>query len=371
MGSNYNQEKTKAFEMGFKHQVAMFGPDLDVKGGISFVVLEYIKAGLSQKTKLTFIPTTKDCSKAQKVGFFLTALIKTIIWTSSNGKQIYHLHISQSGSFYRKFVLLIIAKLFKQKIVAHIHGSKFEEFINKNSFNRWLSYFMFNQADKVITLNEQWKNIVRKNVKKERVVKLYNPITSQEFCFKNKNHSGINVLFLGRLSKRKGTYDLLYCIKTLLNFFTEKNVKFFICGDGDIENVRSYTRKYRLNHVVSVPGWVTGKDKLSYLSKADIYVLPSYNEQMPMSILEAMGFGLPVISTFVGGIPEMVDSGENGILIAAGDKKALNEALKDLIEDSQKREKMGKKSLSIIKEKFNAKVVIEQLIKIYDSLQTV
>jgi glycosyltransferase involved in cell wall biosynthesis len=357
--------------MKFKHEVVMFGPDLDVKGGISFVVLEYLKAGLSQKTELTFIPTTKDGSIAQKVNFFFIVLVKSIIRNFKKEKKIYHLHVSQSGSFYRKFAILIIAKIFKKKVVAHIHGSKFQEFINKNPLNRRLSHVMFNQADKVVTLNEQWKSIVEKIVKKERVVKLYNPITLPEITFTNKKHHGINVLFLGRLSKRKGTYDLLYCIENQLNFFAEKNVEFFLCGDGDIENVRSYARKYKLNHVVRVPGWVSGKDKLSYLSKADIYVLPSYNEQMPMSILEAMGFGLPVISTFVGGIPEMVDPGENGILIAAGDKKALSAALKELIGDSEKRERMGNKSLSIVREKFDAKVIIEQLIKIYDSLQTV
>jgi glycosyltransferase involved in cell wall biosynthesis len=357
--------------MKFKHEVVMFGPDLDVMGGISFVVSEYIKAGLSQKTKLTFIPTTKDGSIAQKTGFFLIALLKTIFRNLKNEKKIFHLHISQNGSFYRKFTILIIAKLFKKKVVAHIHGSKFKEFINKNPLNRWLSHVMFKQACKVITLNEQWKNIVEKIVKKERVVKLYNPITAPKIYPKKNKKCEINVLFLGRLSKRKGIYDLLYCIESQLSFFTGKNVKFFLCGDGDIENVRLYANKYKLNHLVRVPGWVTGKEKLSYLSEADIYVLPSYNEQMPMSILEAMGHGLPVISTFVEGIPEMVKPGENGILIAAGDKNALNAALKDLIGDSQKRERMGKKSFSIVKEKFDAEIIIDQLIKIYDSLQTV
>ena len=354
--------------MGLKHEVIMFGPDLDVKGGISFVVLEYLKAGLEQKTNLNFIPTTRDCSKAQKAVFFLGAMVKLMTAVFKNKGAIYHLHISQDGSFFRKFTILIITKFFKQKVVAHIHGSKFKEFINKNFLNRWLSHVMFNKADMVITLNEQWKDLIKKIVNSARVEKLYNPITSPEFYFKNKNHCGINVLFLGRLSKRKGTYDLLYSIKIQKNFFIDKNVKFFICGDGDVDNVQSYVRKYKLNDVVSVPGWVSGKEKLSYLSKADIYVLPSYNEQMPMSILEAMGFGLPVISTFVGGIPEMVTPGENGILIEAGDKKALTAALKELSGDSKKRERMGKKSLSMVAEKFDSKVIIEQLIKIYDSL---
>ena len=232
-------------------------------------------------------------------------------------------------------------------MVAHIHGSKFEEFMNRNFLNRCLSHVMFNKADMVITLNEKWKNLIIKTANSERVVKLYNPITSTKYHIKNNNYRGINVLFLGRLSKRKGTYDLLHCIKNQKAFFIEKNVKFFLCGDGDIEIVRSYVRKHALNKVVSVPGWVSGQEKLSYLSKADIYVLPSYNEQMPMSILEAMGFGLPVISTFVGGIPEMVTPGENGILISAGDKKALTAALIDLTGDSKKREKMGKKAYQL------------------------
>lgn len=353
--------------MGPHIRVIMFGPDLDVMGGISYVVREYIKAGIQNRVDFKFIPTTKDLPKSKKILFFIGALTITLKMLQKRQDYICHLHVSQDGSFYRKLIIFLLSKMFNIRVIAHIHGSQFENFMTSTIINRWLSKIMFAKADKVIVLSESWHSLVKKFESKTKAVKLFNPIGEMKVCGKKKS-GVIRVLFLGRLSKRKGTYDLLRVVKKGKEYFTKENVSFIIAGDGDVVSVRDFVNRHGLNQLIDVPGWVSGDEKIRQLMSADIYLLPSYNEQMPMSILEAMSCELPIISTFVAGIPEMIEDGKNGILRKPGDKKGLFDALVELIEDEEKRTLMGKKSLKIIKEKFDSDVIINQLLSIYDGL---
>jgi glycosyltransferase involved in cell wall biosynthesis len=346
----------------------MFGPDLDVMGGITYVVREYIKAGLQNRVDLTFIPTTKDRSKSAKVFYFIMAITMTLKMLLQCHGDIYHLHVSQDGSFYRKLIILLLAKMFNRKVIVHIHGSQFEEFMTGALINRWLTKKMFVKADRVIVLSESWKSLVINFESNAKVVTVFNPIGKMRKCEKKKN-SVLRVLFLGRLSKRKGTYDLLQVVKNGKDYFTQKKVKFIIAGDGDVDAVREFVKYHELKPLIDVPGWVYGDEKNRCLLDADIYVLPSYSEQMPMSILEAMASQLPIISTFVAGIPEMVKNGINGKLIKPGDLKGLSDALTELIENKDLRRLMGEESFTIVAEKFDSKVIVRQLVEVYSGLK--
>ena len=98
---------------------------------------------------------------------------------------------------------------------------------------------------------------------------------------------------------------------------------------------------------------------------ADIFILPSYNEGLPMSILEAMSYGLPVISTPVGGIPEIVKDGVNGYLIFPGDNEALAEKIELLAKNKELRLRMGQENYKLVSQKYNAGTIINQLKILY------
>ena len=105
--------------------------------------------------------------------------------------------------------------------------------------------------------------------------------------------------------------------------------------------------------------------KYKYYKQADIYVLPSYAEGLPMSILEAASYGLPIVATRVGGIPEIIDDGVNGFLIDPGDKGALTDRLLRLIENPELRSQMGRAAYQKVKEKFDVDTVVKQLDSLY------
>ncbi|WP_169904383.1 glycosyltransferase [Desulfococcus multivorans] len=359
----------KAVRVKKKPLVAMFGPDLGLKGGISFVVLEYLKAGLHRKMPFIFIPTTTEGSRIKNALFFLKCIIITLRTMMRSRVDICHLHVSHYGSFYRKWVIFRIAKIFRCKVMVHIHGSNFERFMTENSFNRWMTRTVFNRADRVIVLSDEWKAGIEKFADKSHVVKLFNPAPRPRWVAVDHTRSALNILFLGRLSTRKGVYDLLECIGARRAFYEELGVRFTIAGDGDVDAVRAIVNRDGLNAIVNVPGWISGKVKERYLSNADIYVLPSYHEQLPMSILEAMAYGLPIVSTWVAGIPELVEDGVNGHLVDPGDIDGLGNALRTLVMSKEKRLSMGRESRQRVAGIFDAeKMITRELTALYERL---
>lgn len=350
-----------------KSKVIMLSPDLDVKGGISFVVREYYKAGLQNKIDLYFIPTHKDGSNLKKITVFLSSVIKFLSFIAKMRGMIVHFHTSQNGSFFRKFSIFCLAKLLGAKTIVHIHGSQFDIFMNKNIIFRVLTKVYFNCSDFIFVMSKNWVKIISEFSNNKKIHLVYNP--ASVFGQKKSRHDDfINVLFMGRLGKRKGIYDLLDCIIDNKEFFSSKNVKFILAGDGETSKVSEIVDKQQIAGLVEVPGWIADKEKQAYLERADILILPSYNEQMPMSILEAMGYSCSIIATNIAGIPDMVENGVNGFLFEPGDKNAMVEALKNLCSDAHLREKMGKKSLEIVNDKFESTKIINQLVQLYQDL---
>jgi glycosyltransferase involved in cell wall biosynthesis len=346
----------------------MLSPSLDVKGGISFVVQEYLKGGLKEKVDLHFIPTHKDGSHITKIGIFLVATCRFIALAPKMKHMIVHFHTSQNGSFFRKFALFCLAKLMGAKTVVHIHGSQFGTFMTQNILFRTLTQFYFDHADKILVMSKKWVERLSSFTENKNIDLLYNPVSLPKN--KKQPHGDLlTILFMGRLGERKGIYDLLEGIVDNKGYFLSKHVKFILAGDGDIERVRQYVTNNQLTEFVEVPGWIANEQKESYLRSSDILILPSYNEQMPMSILEAMAHGCPIVATNIAGIPDMVEQGSNGFLFEPGDIGAMIEALKKLCEDRNMRKKMGDKSRQLVENNFENTKIVMQLTAIYKDIR--
>jgi len=172
----------------------------------------------------------------------------------------------------------------------------------------------------------------------------------------------VTITKMGRLGKRKGTYDLLEAFSRIASKY--HHVHLIMAGDGDVEKIRKRVKKLGLEDRVEVPGWVSGHRVAEVYSTTDIYVLPSYNEGLPNSILEAMAWRLPVVATPVGGIPEAVIDGKTGFLVEAGDIDALFAALDRLLTDHYLRLKMGKAGFDRFKEKFDIEQIVQRVLKL-------
>nr|WP_290907306.1 glycosyltransferase [Anoxybacillus sp.] len=346
--------------------VLVIGSSLRDKGGIVTVINNIRNSFIAEKFELDMVETYIAGSKVEKIKIFLKGLFTFLYKLLNKRPDIIHIHMSYKGSFYRKSLFVLLAKILKVPTIIHVHGSSFKDFYKSlSTIQRNYVKYILNKADKLIVLSKEWENYFSEIVKKEKIQILYNGVKISGSSPSRMNDIPI-CLFLGRLGKRKGTYDLIEAIRIIKD--KGLKAKFLLAGDGEIENIQQCIKDYNLGDYVETLGWISGEQKLSLLQKADLFVLPSYNEGLPMAILEAMDFGLPVISTPVGGIPEVIKNEENGFLVQPGDIKELASAIEKIIVDKNVRERIGMNNKQKIKEKFDLDVLLRDLEKLYNNL---
>ena len=322
---------------------------------------------------MRFIPSYSGNSRIADVILFAIAIFRVFFLCLFERRAVFHIHSSTYASFFRKSLLARCCLLFRKKVILHIHGADFDKFIDDISY-RWRKRVIevLNAVDMVVVLSESWKVFFEKHVATEKISVIVNPSSTYDpACAKmranrrkEQRDAPVKILFIGRIGQRKGSYDLIEAVKKLrsLNFTLD------MVGDGEGDIIREIVSANGLGNTVFVYDWVSHKDIGDWYNKADILVLPSYAEGLPMSILEAIGKGLPVISTNVGGIPEAVIDGINGFIISPGDVEALSEKMGVLINDASLRVEMGNNSLKIAEEKFSIEKNCSLLKELYCKL---
>jgi glycosyltransferase involved in cell wall biosynthesis len=175
----------------------------------------------------------------------------------------------------------------------------------------------------------------------------------------------ICVTILGYLGHQKGTFDILKVAKKIENILPD--MKFLFIGGGEIEKFTNLVREEHISNV-SFLGRLDDETCIRTLQSSDVFLLPSHAEGQPIALLEAMATGLPVISTTVGSIPEVVKERTNGFLVNPGDTDSIIECLKKLAFDEDLRIRMGRQNALEAKEKYNLERVMTEIEHIYDGL---
>lgn len=323
-------------------QVIMLGAGLNVMGGISSVEKLILEQGVDE-VNLKHIPTLEDGSNLKKIFIFQKALIKFLLTLSLEKVHLVHIHFSSRGSTFRTAILVVISVIFRKPIVLHAHGSGFDVFYGK--LPSWIQQtinYLFSFCSSFITLSDSWKKFYVTNLtlKENKIVVLPNPVKLPIQSKDRKNSNAINFLFLGRIGKRKGAFELIRAFSCILSH-DRNQASLTIAGDGDIEIARNLVRDLKLTDRVKILDWVNSFERDALLTKSDVFVLPSHNEGLPMALIEAMSFGLSVISTPVGGIPELISHGKNGLLIEPGNVQELSSAMLSLVENKDMRKSLG------------------------------
>ena len=292
--------------------------------------------------------------KLQRMVFFSFRLV---FFLAKYRPDIVYFTIMPTGKiFYRDAFFALLIRFFCPKLILHLHGKGIYQTTQRSRFKKIL-YKKVLRSSKLICLSHTLKDDVSHLIEKEPYI-LANgvPIMKVENTYKNKN-SVPNILFLSNLVKSKG-------IEVFLNSIVELNklgLKFEVSIIGNsvdytIEEANFFCRENNLENKVFVLGPKYGKDKVEALYKSDIFVLPSFNECFPLAILEAMQAGKPIVSTKVGGIPDIIKDGIEGFLVEPNNTQKLTEVLKLLINDEALRLKLGEGA----RNKFIANYTLEQ-----------
>ena len=348
-------------------KICMIVPSFTAKGGIASVVSGYRNSELEKQYNIRYIETYTDKNKVCKVLKAISAYLKFLLCLIFWKPDLVHIHSSFNGSFYRKLPFIYLSSWWHKPIVNHVHGAEFEQFYLKASGkkqNKVKSAYL--RCQKIVALSEEWKGNLSHIVSEDKIEVIENYSIIQD---KERREPGQTILFLGFLCERKGCYDIPNVVKKVVAKYPD--VRFVLAGSGSEADERKMKELVRNNNIESnvlFPGWVRGNQKNDLLSDADIFFLPSYNEGKPMAILDAMGYGLPIISTDVGGISNIVHNGENGYILIPGDIQGFADAIVKLLEDKELMIKMGKESLKIIEQGYSLDAHIQKISDLYEHL---
>ncbi len=330
-------------------------------GGISAVV-NYWSAYFDG---LQYYPMYKAGGRLTKGWWFVSSYVRMALKMTFDRKvKIMHLHTAADGSFRRHSSLVRLGRFFGKKIILHIHASRFKDFYNESSEREKEKIMQtLRAADKIIVLSRSWKDWFRSiGIDQEALIILHNITPEPARIPSAKVKDGkTHFLFLGEIGQRKGVFDIIRAISTHLNK-AEGRIELKIGGNRNEDKLMSAIKDNGLEGTVTFEGWVGGERKLRLLNWADVYILPSFNEGLPISILEAMSYGCPIISTEVGGIPEVVT--DNGVLVTPGNTEEIWAAMSRYICNPELIEKEGKASLVNVRP-YLAESVMKDLRNIY------
>lgn len=354
-------------------QVIITSPSLDSSQNVSgissvtqFIIennggVEYIHFELGRKDK-------------EKGGWRrITAILKKVNEWRSVLKQypeaIIHYNFPLSGpSILRDPMFMLIARRHHRKMIIHVHGGVFLTSPSTPWLLERIMHWVFSGAEPVVVLSDSEKDVLLSRFHCNDISVLPNCIDLSEATnFKRQVLSStLELGYLGRIVESKGMNELLDACKKL----KQQGIPFRLHIAGKEEKEGQFLPKYKqiLGENFIYEGTVSGKSKTAFLKQIDTFVLPSYFEGLPMSLLEAMSFACVPITTMVGSIPSVVESGRNGIAITPHSASDIVEVVNHLFEDYALRIELSKNAQQMIFRFLSPTQYIKTLNSIYQKL---
>lgn len=344
-----------------KKYVLVVATSSKTRGGITAVISAYRTTKFWNDFNCVWVETHIDKTSIAKILFFVRSLLKFIVLLPK--ASLVHVHLSAPMSAIRKYPFLFLAKTLKIPIIIHFHAFSAESTIDKKYSKLYTA--IFRMANTIIVLSESWRNGLIKdlNISSSKIKVLYNPCPIIQ---ENKNPIKTNtILYAGTVENRKGYKDLLNSFAIIAKIYPDWTLIF--AGNGEINEGILLAKKLHIENQVIFKGWVSGDEKNQLFSEASIFCLPSYAEGFPMAVLDAWAYGLPVITTPVGGIPDVAKDGTNMLLFNPGDIQSLSEKLKIMISDRALRNSISKASVEFSLNEFSLTRIVNQLNKLYQN----
>lgn len=343
-------------------KVLMIGPDRSVHGGISGVVNNYYDAGITEKIDLNYIGTMVEGSKLRKLWQAVKAYGKFLAVLPQY--PIVHVNVASDSSYYRKSLFIKAAKRAGKKIVIHQHGGDFENFYKKEQSDRGRAKIrqVLGMGDVFLVLSPVLEQFFKGILDPDRVILFPNAVAVPDSI--EKEYGKQRILFLGRLCKEKGLRELFSILPQLHEQFPQ--MRLLLGGIWEDEELREEAEKMR--EYVTDLGWLQVEAKKDYLRISDLFVFPTYFEGQPVSVLEAMAYQCGIVATNVGGIPQMIESEQTGLLIEPKDPEGLKSALQKLLSDPELCERLGENAGAKVQKEFSIEKSLQELIKIYQQL---
>ena len=362
-------------------RILMGGPMNGPIGGMQTWCEDYLRTGLTTDFAISYCRTHQLRSVFTTHGPVCTALkllnavLVNLAWLGMlliRRPHIAHVHTNSYAGFYRISILMLLGRMLGVKTLLHIHGAEFDRFYERSSpLFRGLIRRLININSAAIVLSEQWRRFfLGIGVRSDKLVVLPNAVFLPEAQGNAARDAGqpVTVLYLSRLCARKGIFELIDALGQQPEAMRCARVVLVGPCEDDWQKVADLVSQRGLTDKVTMPGSKVGAEKDAAYASADLYVLPSHAEGMPIGLLEAMSFGLACVTTPVGGIPEVITDGQNGLLVPAADARALGEAIGRLVTNAELRTRLGAAARATVEQQFSWQAREGQLREIYHRL---
>ena len=358
--------------------VIVVGPPATQMGGMASVVRQVLEIDFgrhyrTQAVPCTFAPETGETFRARvrrhisQVGRLGEAIRR---WRAP----IVHLHTCSGFSFFRSAVDMLAAQRLGARVLLHIHGAAFDRFFAEAGFlKRRLISASLSRADGVIALSKQWRRKLQDMAPFGRICVVENAVAIpplRQPQQREQMDSVCHFLLLARMDAWKGIDDLLTACAQL----RDRGVAFTLTlagPPGSAGNAEQMERKIadrNLGSAVTYVGPALGREKLRLFESANVYVQPSHHEGMPISLLEALAHGLPVIATTVGAVPEVITQNQEGLLVPPHNPDLLAAAMGDLAGDAGRRARMSVAARCTAERRFSLDRLRDDLVRLYDAV---
>lgn len=332
----------------------MVGPDLSAQGGVSRVVTIWRQANFFVGYDLAYIASCSDTSKNK-----ILTLLKGI-WSFLSilaQAELVYIHSSAHTSFYRKSIFLLLARLFAKKVILHIHPSGFYDFYsNLKGFRESYAKFVFDQVFTFVVLADKMKQNISEQFPRTPIHVLRNAVNIQEMASRVEiQRKTGELLYLGWYIRAKGVYELVDAAELLSQRGISFHLNFF--GTKEIEKLTAYVHEKKMDDLITVNGWIGVEEKLRALYGSSMLILPSHSEGIPNVILEAMATRTPIVSTFVGGIKEVLRDGENALIAEVNNADDLSVKIARMLEDHDLRNRLADTAYREVVEKYDVSVI--------------
>jgi len=301
----------------------------------------------------------------------LVDLIRLVLMLLVRKHDAYHVNPSFNfNSLIRDGLFLLVLRAFgKKNVIVTFHGwdSPVAENVANSRVKLWLFNAAYSWTRCIMVLAEEFRVwMIEHGVAAEKVGVFTTMFDGTEFKSSRKtahNH-GYVVLYLSRIVKEKGVFEAISAIEGLSKDFPD--IKLVVAGTGpDEARAREFVRELGVEGAVEFLGYVRGEEKVDAFMAADLFLLPSYGEGCPVSMMEAMAAGLPIVTTPVGGIPAIIKQDVNGILLDSVTNETVADAIRKFLKDYEYGEKISNNNYKEAWEKYDARIITKIFERLY------
>ena len=346
-------------------KVLMVGVSKKRVGGMNTVSQMYINnKKYNENVKLNYVSTSTNGCIFTRMLCMLFGYIRIFFILIFCKIDLVHIHMAEKGSTFRKGFVAKINKKFGKKVIIHLHAGPFVAWYSTLNINKQEKIKkIFSYADKVLVLGEYWKKELSNIFDENKLIVLYNGVKCPNENMYNINSK--NIVYFGVMRKEKGTYDLINAMK-LIDKKLDKDIKLLLYGNDLVGDIQEVINKLGLNDRVKMMGWISGEEVDNVLKDSMIDILPSYYEGLSMTIIEGLSYGIPIITTNISTMPEILE--DYDYLIEPGDVKTLGKYILDLVNSEEKRKKISNYEYERACKVFSEEKFIDNTLSIYQDI---